>query len=383
MFRRLEETDHDAVVAIREVSFGSMDEAARESMREQLAAGGVFGLESGGAVAALTRLSVVDHWFGGRRVPCQHVGGVAVPPEHRGRGVALALMRAVIERGIADGVGLSLLYPATTALYRRCGWELAGTYARYQIDARLAPALGPALRPATDEDWAAIRACHEATGRALNGPAVGDDRRWARLRRASFAYVLDAPGGGVEAYVVYDQSRTPGDWQFTLAVDDWGATTPDGLAALLGFIGRHGTIGKDATLAGSVPHPWHFLTPEQDLHHTGGMLWMARGLDLPSAVAARGFPPGLTFAVAFAVNDPLVPAAGGPWRLEIADGAGKLVPAASADVLLDARAVGPLYTGFTSPAQLALAGLVAGPPAALALLGAAFAGPPPVLLEFF
>jgi predicted acetyltransferase len=126
-----------------------------------------------------------------------------------------------------------------------------------------------------------------------------------------------------------------------------------------------------------------FLTPEQDVRPDGGMYWMARGLDLPVAVAARGFAPGISLEVAFAVEDPLVPAARGPWRLEVAGGTGKLVPAPSADIVLDARAVGPTYTGFTSPAQLAVAGLASGPPEALALLGTAFAGPHPVFFEFF
>jgi hypothetical protein len=31
-------------------------------------------------VVAHTTLTIVEHWFGGRRVPCQHVSGVAVPP---------------------------------------------------------------------------------------------------------------------------------------------------------------------------------------------------------------------------------------------------------------------------------------------------------------
>lgn len=148
-------------------------------------------------------------------------------------------------------------------------------------------------------------------------------------------------------------------------------------------MGRHGTIGKDATFGGAFPHPWTFLTPEQDVRRDGGMFWMARVLDLPAAVAARGYPPGLTLSVSFAVTDPELPDARGPWRLEVDGGAAKLAPATAAEVVLDARAFGPLYTGFTSPAQLALTGLATGPDHALARLGAAFAGPPPVAFDFF
>jgi predicted acetyltransferase len=293
-------------------------------------------------------------------------------------------MRGVIAQGLAEGAGLSLLFPATSALYRRLGWEHAGHLVRYRLDARHAPAQGAALRPVRPGDWEDVQACHEATGRALNGPAARAERDWARVREARFTYVLDAESGpGIEAYVCFGPRRQPGDWQYSVGFADWGATTPRGVTALLGFVGRHGTIGRDATFGGSFPHPWTFVAPEQDLRRDGGMFWMARALDLPAAVAARGYAPGIQLAVDFRVEDADAPEARGPWRLEVAGGAGKLVPTATADVVLDARAVGPLYTGFTSAAQLALAGVARGPEHDLALLGTAFAGPPPVLFDFF
>lgn len=385
--RRLGLADLDTVARFQAVSFGRPDdeEEGRARLRGFLEAGDVWGLAEEDRLLATARLGVADHWFGGRRVPCQHVSSVAVPPEHRGRGVASALMREVLERGVADGAALSVLFPATTALYRRLGYELAGSFTRFRVDARRVPAIGLPLRPAVEDDWPAIRACAEAAGSAMNGPAVRDERGWQRLRAAPYAYVLDAEdGSGIDAYLCYGQSSEPGDWQFSLDVADYAAASPRGLAALLGLIGRHGTVGKAASLTGPHPHPWSFLAPEQDVERRGGMFWMARGLDLPRAIAARGFAPGLALEVAFAVDDPLVPSARGPWRLEVAGGAGTLVPAPTADVALTARAFGPLYTGFASSTQLALAGLAASTPDALALLGAAFSsGQPPTFLEFF
>lgn len=384
-FVRLSEEHLDEVLRLRDVSFGGRsDEEVRAAQREAIGEGITWGLLDGAALHGAARVWNAEHWFGGRRVPCQHVSAVVVPPEHRGQGVASAMMRAAIAQGVEQGVALSLLYPATTALYRRLGWEQAGAYARYRLDARHAPSGGAVMRRALEEDWDAIRACQEDSGRGLNGPLLISERRWRRLRRVQHVYVLDADGApGIEAYVCYDTSQAPGDWQYSIAVEDWGATTPRGLEALLGFVGHHGTVGKDAAFRGPLPHPWTFLVPEQDVRQDGGMLWMARGLDLPAAVAARGFAPGVTVSVAFAVDDPLVASACGPWRLEVGGGAGALHPAPSAEVRLDARAIGPLYTGFASPHQLALAGLVTGPASDLALLGTAFAGPLPVLFDFF
>jgi predicted acetyltransferase len=151
----------------------------------------------------------------------------------------------------------------------------------------------------------------------------------------------------------------------------------------VGLVGRHGTIGKEATYRGPVPDVWSQYVPEQEAEQVGGLWWMARGLDLPAAVAARGYPAGLSAAVTFTVEDPLLDAARGAWRLEVGGGHGKLAPADDAEVRLDVRAVGPLFSGFRSPAELTLAGLMQGPAGAVARLGAIFAGPTPPLLDFF
>ncbi len=58
-------------------------------------------------------------------------------------------------------------------------------------------------------------------------------------------------------------------------------------------------------------------------------------------------------------------------------------PCTSADVVLHVRAAGPLFTGFRTAQELAMAGLLDGPPAALETLTAMFAGTPPVAVDFF
>lgn len=387
-FRQLDANESGDTARRAAVAFGSrLDDAEVHRWERRLAAGEVWGLtDDAGAVLAHVRLQAVDHWFGGRRVPTQHVASVAVPPEHRGRGVARVLMEEAVRSGAREGSGLSLLFPAATPLYRALGYEQAGSLVRYRVDARAVPAMGEPMRPARDSDRAAIRRCHERAVRALNGPAVRPDDRWAELAEASYAYVLDAAAADeVEAFALVDHRREAGDWQYTLVLRDWAAHTHRGLEAVVGFVGRHGTIGKDATFRDTVPDRWSLLLPEQDAERTGGIYWMARSLDPGVAVEARGFPPGLTGATTIRVEDPLLPAAGGPWRLEVADGRGALAPAPTAhpEVRLTARAAGPLFTGFHSPAELSVAGLLTGDTRALDWLTGAFAGPLPVLFDFF
>lgn len=385
--RPLEPSEAEEVARRRAVSFGATGdpEALLATVTAQLEAGEYLGWEVDGRVYAQCRLGRSDHWFGGRRVPCQHVASVAVAPEHRGRGVARALMTAVVSRGAAEGAGLSLLFPAATRAYRSTGYEHAGSFPRYRVVARAVPSLGPSLRPLRDEaDWTAVRACAERAARRMSGPEVRSEARWARLRSARFAYVLDGLAQGeVDAYLVFDHVERPGDWRYDLAIRDWAATTAAGLEAVVGLIGSHGSLGHSATFRGGSPEPWSLLLAEPDVTVESDFWWMARGLDLPAAIAARGFPSGLAASVTFAVDDPLLAEARGPWRLDVAGGEGRLRPFPGADVRLDVRAVGPLFTGFRDPESLRLAGLVRGPDDALRLLGEIFAGPPPVLLDFF
>lgn len=386
VLRRLTPADLDAVLRLRHLGFGNtIDDALRARTRQRLERGELVGVDGEGDLAAIARVTIADHGFGGRPVQCQHVGAVAVAPEHRGRGVATGMLRAIVAEGAAAGCGLSLLYPATLPPYRRLGWEQAGVFAVYRLDARTVVGVrGPALRPATDEDRPAIARADEAAWRHTPGLVLRTATDWDRLGEDAAAYVLDAAGvGPLQAHLLYRPTSAAGDWQYTLDVAAWGATTPEGLRALLAFVGRHGSLGKDVELAGPVPHPWSFLTAEQDVRRVRGMEWMARGLDLAAAVRARGFPPGLGLDVTVRVFDPVLPEAEGPWRLEVADGGGRLEPAGTGTVHLDARAVGPLYTGFASAEQLAAAGLCDGPADALARLSTAFAGPVPVLFDFF
>lgn len=385
--RRLEPEDAEAIAERSAASFGPADEfeahVARWARRAE--AGQAAALEVDGTVVAQCRVYATDHWFGGRRVPCQHIAGVSVPPEHRGRSAGRTLLAALVAEGAAAGLGLSLLFPATVPLYRALGWEHAGWFERYHLDARKAPARAAAALRRADRatDWLAIQDCYGRAAPRMAGAMQRGPDDWDALGEAAYRYVLDGPDGTVVAYLLLDHVREPGDWQFELAVRDWIATSPGAVAALAGFVGSHGSIGRAATFRSPVPSPWMLVLPEHDLQRIGGMAWMARPLDVRAALTARGYAPGVGLTVTFALDDAQLPGQRGPWRLEVHDGKATVEPAPGADITLHARAFGPLFTGYRDPWSLAAAGLVTGPADALELLAAAFAGPPPSLTDFF
>lgn len=388
--RRLRDDEVPAAVERALMSFGGLQDPGRveRSLRRRVDRGELVAAAepSTDRVLAHAGVSAADHWLGGRRVACQHVRGVAVAPEDRGRGAATALLRAVARRAADARAGLSLLFPSVDTLYRRLGWEHAGDYAWWRLACRAAAGVrGPALRRLEpDRDWPAVRDCHQRFGAANPALAVRDEERWLRLGEARFGWVRDAGAGHLDAYVLIDHERKPDDWRHRLALRDWAATSPEGLAAVVALLGRHGTTAADATFHGAIPHPFQLLLAEQELTLEAHFHWMARPGDLPAAVAARGFPAPVRTEVTVEIADDVLEDRAGTWRLSVADGRGALHPADGPPTArLAATAVGPLLTGHRSAHQLALAGRIDGDDATLSALSAAFAGPRPHLTDFF
>jgi len=79
----------------------------------------------------------MGQWWGSQRVPMTGIAGVGVTPEYRGTGVAIALVQDTVKELHRQGVPLSVLYPATQHLYRKAGYEQAGTACWWEISTRL------------------------------------------------------------------------------------------------------------------------------------------------------------------------------------------------------------------------------------------------------
>ena len=51
-------------------------------------------------------------------------------------------------------------------------------------------------------------------------------------------------------------------------------------------------------------------------------MWMLRVVDVPAAIAARGFPPAVSVSVPLELSDQARPGNAGRWQLTVADGTG-------------------------------------------------------------
>lgn len=341
----------------------------------------------------------MGQWFGGRAVRMTGIAGVAVPPEQRGRGVARRLMAAALAELRAAETALSTLYPATTTLYRRGGYEIAG--ARYAVELPAASLRGlraPAdvsLRPLgpEDEDAQLALAAAEAArgaGQLERGPYI-----WGRIRSprvgAARGYLVQADGRA-EGYAYLSQRgvERQGRHDYDVVVTDLAAGTRRAALRLLALLAEHAGLERRVVLHIAPAHPLLLLLPERHEHVRRLDPWMLRIVHVPAALAARGYPAGARGTLVLELDDDVLPENAGRHRLDVADGRGRVFAAGAGPgsddaptLRLHVRGLPPLYSGHMTPDALAVAGLLQGPPEACALAAALFAGPAPTMSDMF
>ena len=129
---------------------------------------------------------------------------------------------------------------------------------------------------------------------------------------------------GDDGYAAY---RWDADGHANLLVERVHAVTPESLRALWSVIASHSSVARTVTALTAPNDPFWWLTAERDATISKRSMWMLRVVDAPAAIAARGFPPGVSVSVPLAVRDQARPANAGRWQLTVADGKGALVSA--------------------------------------------------------
>ncbi|WP_283132980.1 GNAT family N-acetyltransferase [Rhizohabitans arisaemae] len=325
--RDLTPDDGDAILDLRTRAFGPLsggDVAAwRTMVAPSFAERRYLGVVDGSRLVAAARINDYDQWWHGRRVPMGGVAGVTVAPEDRGRGVGRLLMEAVLERCGVLGYPVSALYPATTPIYRSLGWEHVGAQLQATLPAESLRGLSRGgeqvkLRRAGVDDAAevveVVDRVYERT--RPSGPLRWSERDW-RLWLAEeedFAYLAE------DGFLLY---RWDGK---DLDVDNLVASSAATAQALWGLLGSAASIAKRVTACVEPDDPVFWLLRERTHDEVRQTRWMLRLVDVPAAVAARGFPASVSADLNLAVDDPRRPANTGVWRLRVASGRGTLTP---------------------------------------------------------
>ena len=393
--------DPDALLDLSVRAFGPIPRPDRPRWQETagaaIGARQYLGAFDGGRLLAAARYHDMIQWWHGQPVPMAGVANVMVAPEERGRGTGRALMRALLGLIGDRGYQVSALYPATLALYRSLGWEIAGALGRLAIPSHsLRSLVAPDAVPPRDDapaqaaqPQARLRRCGpgDATevlaviGRvhqALrdSGPNTRDEATVARWLGDEQRFAYLAPDG----FLAYRWQNGNEELLVERALGSSAAAT----RAIWGVVASHSSIAQTVRATVGPADPVQWLTTDPDVRQSVREAWMLRVLDAAAAVAARGFPAGVGLSAVFRLADPDRPACEGCWTLDVDGSKGTLTPSeAVPDVLtLGPRGFAALYAG-TPLATLRRAGLAAGgDPGGDDALDAAF-GADPFMLEFF
>lgn len=357
-----------------------------------------------GAFDAEGRMLAQSWWWrfrqvwGGRAVPCAGVARVTVEPAARGSGLARRVVCRVLDDARAQGFPVAALYPTVPGLYRDLGFALAGDHRPVRVAAadlaRLPAAEGVAVRRADQgEDRGVVERLHaEAlTGGGVDGWLDRSEFRWewqwwVWSSPAHEVYVAERAGAPV-GYVVLHRDDADGDTSlFRLEVADMVAPDRDVLLALWGLVAAHRSVVADVDYVAPVPDPLPRLLDVRAVQPRPVFVdrFMLRLLDVPAALAQRGYRDGIAGAVVVRVVDDVMPDVGGTWRLAVADGRAEVVAVDTPpDVTLDMVAASGAYSGATPATVAARLGRASGDPGALALLDTLFASPGAWCPDFF
>ncbi|HEX9989027.1 MAG TPA: GNAT family N-acetyltransferase [Chloroflexia bacterium] len=344
-----------------------------------------------GKIAAGLGYVRMGQWFGGASVPSVGITTVGVAPEHRGTGLGLSMMRAILEELYEEGMPLSSLYPATTTFYRRVGYERAGQRITYElpldgIDVR---ERGLDLVPIEKEHYPEVYRLYEERARRSSGHLDRPEWLWNRKLEPKdqkpHRFIV-ARDGQPEGYVIFKS----GERSEPISVFDACVLTPGAGRRVLTLLAGFATMVDKVTWSGGPLDSFIYLLNEpmsagltSKFKVTRSFDWMLRLVDVEKALTLRGYPNGLDAEVHLDVQDDLLPANNGRFTLAVSGGEGHVSPGGEGRIKLGVRELASIYTGFISPLELQSLGKIEGERGDLALAGAIFAGARPWMPDMF
>jgi predicted acetyltransferase len=110
---------------------------------------------------------------------------------------------------------------------------------------------------------------------------------------------------------------------------------------------------------------------------------MLRLVDLPGAIAARGWPPGSDASIELEVRDAHAPWNDGRWIVEVEGGHGRARRGGDGSIETTIGGLSSWWAGYATPARLARTGHLSGPADALTAMAGLLPAVPPVLPDFY
>ncbi|EGJ34256.1 MULTISPECIES: GNAT family N-acetyltransferase [Moorena] len=345
--------------------------------------------QAGNAIAHLA-IYPMAQWYGGKPVPMAGVAVVGVAPEYRGQGVAYQLMAETIMQLHDQGVPISTLYASTDTLYRKVGYQRAGNRCLWKLSTKtisLSERNLPMHR-VEPENYQIFEEIYHQQAQANNGNLDRHHAIWKHLvkpivakpEETIYSYLIGSETLP-EGYIIFTQQED--DHGLRITIDDWALLTTAAIKRFWTFIADHRSLVKQVYWYSSPHDPLMLLLPEQTAKIDTRYYWMSRVIDVPKALEKRGYPVGIDGELHLEVEDDLISANNGRFRLRVNQGQGEVTPGGNGDLQISIRGLASLYTGLYSPRQLQLTGYLKATNEALSVATLLFSGSEPWMPDMF
>ena len=329
----------------------------------------------------------LGQWYGAACVPMVGIAAVGIAPDYRGKGAAIALMQNVLQELHAKETPLSVLYSAAQPLYRKAGYEQAGTLCTWEIATNsielrddLLPIEPVSLDPTEFADL------YQQQAQQINGFLDRNSAIWQGLLESRkdippYAYRLGT-ATQPEGYIIFQQQREGGYCR--LVVKDWVLLTPAAVRRFWSFLAAHRSQVETIQWRSAPIDPLTLFLPEQNNVKVRSLTrWMLRIVNVRQALEIRKYPKGIEAELHLEIQDSLLPANGGKLILTVADGVGTVTPGGRGDLQIEISSLSPLYTGLFSAHQLQGCDRLTATDSALTIATQLFAGSPPWMPDHF
>lgn len=333
--------------------------------------------------AAVFALIDAGHWFGGKVVSACNIAHVAICPEHRGSGLAATILDMACAKALEKGALIATLFASTRPVYRRSGFELAGSEIIYEADTSELYKIRDRFqcrRVTGDAILNAIIPIHKNQSSNEAGVLERHATHWNILlgKTADEVSVFVFDGDGDDTgYAVIDTSNPD-----CLVLRDWAALS--GLAArqILKFIGTFSTVYPTVRWHGAPHDALVFAMPDKGWRLVHQEEFLLRVLSPKDALAARGYDCGNARIGIDVVQNGQARS----FTLSIGNGIASCEEEASAAVpriAIGQSQLATLFTGFRTARFLARAGWLTADEEAIKICDRIFTGPFPWVGEHF
>lgn len=287
--------------------------------------------------------------FDGHEAYTGCIGAVSTFPEYRAGGAVRQIFACIFPDALKAGEVFSYLFPFNHEFYRKFGYETCCDIPAYRFPVSALSAFrfkGWSRLWLPGDDVTEHAAIYDAFSRNYNITHVRSvEAMKGRIhsdpfesRRYTYLLGYDEPC----AYITFAY-RSENDRK-TIEVLDCAWRESEGFRAVLGFLGRYSADYSDILFRMPTNLKLGYIIPDGYALDATKLAngYMVRVINVKKALEMLRKPAGACFTIE--VNDPLIPANSGTWRVE---GESAMLCEAEADISVSVTALGPMLLGYT------------------------------------